>query len=271
MADASGFPLGGSAPERYEQYVAPIVAPFVTALVDAVDLYPGAAVLDLACGTGFAARAAAARVGPSGRVFGTDPDAGRLKVAEALHPRLYPDIEFTVAPADGLPYPDAGFDAVLCLQGAQLFPGLDAALAEAARVTRPGGRFAATVWADRSRSPYFEAQYEVLREYGGPDVAEDFARTLARTAEHLTGALTAAGFHDTVSREITFGITLPPLEGFSRGRLSVVPWGQGIVETRGEEALAEAGRALAARLADRTAPDGTATLPFSAILTTAVR
>ncbi|MDX3118404.1 methyltransferase domain-containing protein, partial [Streptomyces scabiei] len=100
MADATGFDLKGSAPERYEHYVAPLMAPFVTALVDAVDLYPGATVLDLACGTGFAARAAAAQAGPAGRIAGTDLNEGMLKIAVACHPRLYPDIEFTPAPAD---------------------------------------------------------------------------------------------------------------------------------------------------------------------------
>ncbi|MFF8946610.1 class I SAM-dependent methyltransferase [Streptomyces sp. NPDC014864] len=271
MADAPGFQLKGSAPERYEQYVAPIMAPFVTALLDAVDLYPGAVVLDLACGTGFAARAAAARVGPSGRVFGADVNEGMLKVAVARHPRMYPDIEFTAAPADRLPYADATFDAVVCQQGAQFFPDLDAALAEAARVTRPGGRFAATVWADRALSPYFDAQYAVIEQYGGPDVAESYAAALACTADRFTAALRTAGFHDATARETTFGITLPPLAEYGRGQLSVTPWGQEILDTRGEEILAEAGRALADRLAGHTAPDGTATLPFTATLTTAVR
>ena len=32
-----GFQLTGSAPEHYEQFLAPIMAPFVTALLDAAD------------------------------------------------------------------------------------------------------------------------------------------------------------------------------------------------------------------------------------------
>ncbi|MFI1169726.1 class I SAM-dependent methyltransferase [Streptomyces sp. NPDC020801] len=270
-ADASGFQLEGSAPERYEQHVAPIMAPFVTALLDAADLYPGATVLDLACGTGFAARTAAAQVGPSGRVFGVDINEGMLRVAEARHPRMYPDIEFTRASADDLPYPDATFDAVVCQQGVQFFPDLDAALAEAARVTRPGGRFAATVWADRSLCPYFTAQYEVIQEYGGPETAESFAGVFSCPAERLTTALRAAGFKDPAAREVTYGITLPPPAEYAPDQLSVLPWGQEILEAHGEKVLAEAGHALAARLADRTAPDGTVTLPFTTIIVTAVR
>jgi SAM-dependent methyltransferase len=103
MADESGFQLKGSAPERYERYAAPFMAPFVEAILDAVDLYPGAKVLDLACGTGFAAHAAAARVGPAGRVSGADVNTGMIGVAAEHAPRMYPDIEFIVAPPKGSP------------------------------------------------------------------------------------------------------------------------------------------------------------------------
>ncbi|GAB2996655.1 methyltransferase domain-containing protein [Streptomyces pseudoechinosporeus] len=267
----SGFQLTGSAPERYERYVAPIMAPFVEAVVDAVDLFPGATVLDLACGTGFAARVAAARVGPAGRVFGADPNESMLKVAEAHHPRMYPDIEFTAAPADQLPYADDTFDAVVCQQGAQFFPDLDAALAQTARVTRPGGRFAATVWASLDRSPYVAAMRRAVEEHGGPEEAAGFADAFSCTADRLTTALRRAGFQDVTDREVTFGITLPPLADFAAGHLSALPWGQTIIETGGQEALTNAGRTVHDLLKDHTAPDGTATFSFTSTLVTAVR
>lgn len=268
MADEPGFQLRGSAPERYEQYLAPIMTPFVTALLDAVDLCPGDTVLDLACGTGFAARAAAAQVGPAGRVHGADVNEAMLKVAVAHHPRHYPDIEFTAAPADDLPYPDATFDAVVCQQGAQFFPDLTAALKETARVTRPEGRFAATVWSPGAlTSPYFAAQHEVIEEYGGPDPAASFAAAFACTPDRLTTALHTAGFRDPKTHELTFGISLPPLAEFAPGHLSVLPWAQQILDTEGAEALTAAGQALTARLSAHA----TTTFAFTATLATATR
>ncbi|MEU6811746.1 methyltransferase domain-containing protein [Streptomyces sp. NPDC046831] len=271
MADAPGFHLRGSDPERYEQYAAPLTAPFVTAALDAVDLYPGATVLDLACGTGITARAAAAQVGPSGRVFGADVDEGMLEVARARHPRLYPDIEFTAASADALPYSDAAFDAVVCLQGAQFLPDPDAALTETARVLRPGGRCALTVWADRSRSPYFDALHDVIEQYAGPEAAAEHASLFSCSADRLTTALRTAGLREVAAHDTTSGITLSPLADFTSDHLSALPWARQITKNRGPQALAAAGRALADRLADRLAPDGSATLPFTAVLVTAVR
>ncbi|WP_030348815.1 class I SAM-dependent methyltransferase [Streptomyces sp. NRRL S-1022] len=271
MTDGSGARNGAiEGPEGYDTCSAPIMAPFVGELLDAVDLRPGATVLDLACGTGFAARAAAALVGPTGRVHGADSDAGMIRVARDLHPRLYPDIEFTVASADHLPYDTATFDAVVCQQGAQFFPRLDAGLAEAARVTRPEGRFAATVWAPVDRQPYFLAEQRALHEYGGPDALRHFVRAFVVTAEQLTTGLRAAGFTGTAHREITFGITLPPLDGYARTHLTAL-WGGLIRQAGGEDALNRAAALVREQLAGHLADDGTATLPFTALLVTATR
>ncbi|MFJ8109931.1 class I SAM-dependent methyltransferase [Streptomyces sp. NPDC096132] len=262
MADATGFHLKGSAPERYEHYVAPLMAPFVTALVDAADLYPGATVLDLACGTGFAARAAAPQVGPAGRVFGVDIDEDRLEVARARHPRLYPDIEFTAAPADDIPHRDQAFDVVLCQQGAQFFPDLDAALREAARVTRPQGRFAATVWTRMDESPYCVAQHHALRKHGGPDAAATYRTAFSCTAERLTDSLRRAGYGTTTHRDITFDIELFPLEELVPAHLSALSPSRAMTE----QTLIEAAHTIRAHL-----PEGTSTFPFTATLVTAIR
>ncbi|GLX54633.1 hypothetical protein Shyhy01_75820 [Streptomyces hygroscopicus subsp. hygroscopicus] len=252
-------------PEAYDTHSAPVMAPFVAALLDAVHPGPGEAVLDLACGTGFAARAAAALVGPTGLVRGADIDEGMIRVARARGPR----IDFTATPADRLPYDTATFDAVVCQQGAQFFPDLAAAFTEAARVTRPGGRFAATVWAPLDRQPYFLAHERALRTYA-PDALPYFLRAYVRTAEDLTTALRTAGYRDVTHRELTCDITLPPLDEYAEAHLRAL-WGGLITESGGAQALTGAARLVRDRLAAHTAPDGTATLPFTVLLVTATR
>jgi len=262
MADAHSSTEG---PEAYDTHSAPIMGPFVAALLDAVRLGPGEAVLDLACGTGFAARAAAALVGPTGEVRGADLDEGMIRVARERGP----DLDFTVAPADRLPYADAAFDAVVCQQGAQFFPDLTATLTETARVTRPGGRFAATVWAPLDRQPYFLAHERALREYA-PDALRYFTRAYVRTADQLTTALRAAGYRAPAHHELTRDITLPPLDEYAEAHLRAL-WGGLIAESGGAQALTGAARLVRDQLAAHTAPDGTATLPFTVLLVTATR
>ncbi|MER6030534.1 methyltransferase domain-containing protein [Streptomyces sp. NPDC001851] len=257
-------------PEGYDTCSAPITGPFVAELLDAAGLGPGDAVLDLACGTGFVAHAAARLVGPTGRVFGADSDEGLIRVARDRHPRLYPDIEFTVTTADRLPYDDAAFDAVVCQQGVPFFTDLAGTLTETARVTRPDGRFAATFWAPVDRQPYFLAQQRALQEYGGPVAARHFARAFSCTAEQLITALRTAGYRATAHRDVTFGIALPPLDTYAHDHLSAL-WGSLITQAGGAEALTRAARLVRDEVVGHTAPDGTATLPFTAVLVTAVR
>ncbi|MFE6283054.1 class I SAM-dependent methyltransferase [Streptomyces sp. NPDC057877] len=270
MPDETGFQLHGSAPERYEHFIAPMMAPFIEIVLDTVDLYPGAQVLDLACGTGFVARAAANRVGPTGHVAAADINEGMLKVAHAKAPHVYPDLELTLAPADRLPYEDASFDTVICQQGAQFFPDLTAALTETARVLRPDGRLALTVWAPKERCPYFAAQYEVLERYASPEDTASFRAAFSCTADRLTTAITQAGLHDVTVREFTREVHTPPLREWVPGQMASVPWTQSLTTT-GQDTMDQASQALAARLTDYETPDGTAKLPFTAVLVTAIR
>src|SRR5262245_62467106 len=73
------------AAELYERYPARyILGPWAPLLVDAAQLTAGERVLDVACGTGVVARAAAKRVGPAGRVVGIDLNPGMIAVARSL-------------------------------------------------------------------------------------------------------------------------------------------------------------------------------------------
>lgn len=106
-------------------------------------LQPGEWVVDLGCGGGIDSVLAAHRVGPSGRVTGVDTleemcertrlAAARAGVADwctAAHGEM-----------EDLPLPDDSVDVVISNGVVNLSPRKSRALAEAARVLRPGGRF----------------------------------------------------------------------------------------------------------------------------------
>jgi SAM-dependent methyltransferase len=107
-------------------------------------------VLDVGCGRGLIAVAAARRV-PQGKVTGVDiwqevdlggnsPEAIRANAeAAGVSDRL--DVD--TGDARSLPYPDASFDVVASMTAIHNIPGAEgrrAAIAEAWRVTRPGGQ-----------------------------------------------------------------------------------------------------------------------------------
>jgi SAM-dependent methyltransferase len=102
----------------------------------------GERVLDVGCGSGVVTRDIARRVGPGGRAVGIDPSPQLLVVARELTQAAGLDgqVEFREGSALHLPFPDGAFDAAIAVTVLAHTPGGEHAIAEMARVVRPGGR-----------------------------------------------------------------------------------------------------------------------------------
>src|SRR5262249_42631758 len=87
-----------------------------TRTVERLALARGAAVLDVGCGSGASALPAAAAVGPGGRVVGVDLAERLLALARAKAARRnLGNVEFRTGDMERLEFPDASFDAVICV------------------------------------------------------------------------------------------------------------------------------------------------------------
>src|SRR2546426_1217657 len=91
---------------RYDRGFASVTTQSVTPLLDAARVAKGARVLDVACGPGYAAAAAAAR-----GAIATGVDFSSEMVAEARG--RYPGIEFLEGDAEQLAFSNSNFDAVV--------------------------------------------------------------------------------------------------------------------------------------------------------------
>ncbi len=123
--------------------IATLIVPVAERLCDTADLRAGSTVLDVACGSGNAALAAA-RLGCD--VTGIDYvpallDRGRERAAAE---RV--DLALRHGDAEEIPFPDESFDAVLSVFGSMFAPDHRRAAAEIVRVTRPGGTIALASW-----------------------------------------------------------------------------------------------------------------------------
>jgi SAM-dependent methyltransferase len=95
-------------------------------------------VVDVGCGPGTAARAAARR---GARVTGVDPSASMLRVARAVTHRG--DVTWAEGTAEQLPVPDGSATVVWALATVHHWRDVTKALAQAYRVLAPGGRLLA--------------------------------------------------------------------------------------------------------------------------------
>ena len=100
----------------------------------------GSRVLDVASGSGDLAAAFAKRAGPTGQVWMTDINAAMLGVGRDKMIDTGVFAPLALCDAEKLPFPSETFDCVSVAFGLRNMTRKDAALAEMARVTRPGGR-----------------------------------------------------------------------------------------------------------------------------------
>lgn len=261
MGDDSGFQIQQVAAEAYARETAVFMQPLVDVLLDVAGVASGDHVLDVACGTGLAARSAARVVGSSGRVSGADVNAAMIAVAQRGQATV-PEISWHVAGADDMPFDDATFDVVLAQQGIQFFPDLPRAVREMARVARPGGSVSATTWTAVEDSPVLHAQYAALTELVPGDAATTFPAAFRLTGPELVAAWTAAGLVDVETEAVAPLVTLPAYGEHVLAHITATPWGADVLAQP-----PDAQQAFVARvrdlLATYTRDDGAVVAPFS--------
>jgi SAM-dependent methyltransferase len=152
------------------------------------DLHPGEVVLDLGAGAGADVLISARRVGPTGKAYGLDMTDEMLELARANAARAGAEnVEFLKGYLEDIPLPDGAVDVVISNCVINLAGDKDLVFAEAARVLKPGGRFAVSdVIADAGMDAATRA-----------DVAAWTGCVAgALTREAFAGGLRAAGFAD---------------------------------------------------------------------------
>jgi demethylmenaquinone methyltransferase/2-methoxy-6-polyprenyl-1,4-benzoquinol methylase len=166
---------------------------------DLAGLRPGDSALDVATGTGDLAMALSRRVGPEGRVVGSDFSERMLELARAKAPEL----EFEHGNALELSYADAEFDAATVGFGARNFADLARGLSEMTRVVRPGGRVVVLEFTTPTRPPlswFFQLWFDRLvpllgRVAGDPDAYAYLPNSVKRFPDPrgLAAAMAAVG------------------------------------------------------------------------------
>jgi SAM-dependent methyltransferase len=131
---------------------------------------PGERVLELACGPGGVGLAAAALVAPEGEVVLSDVAAAMTAIAAARVEAFgLRNVRTRDLDLEDIDEPDGSFDVVLCREGLMLVPDPVRAAREIARVLRPGGRVALTVWGPRARNPWLGLVFDAASaQFGTP-------------------------------------------------------------------------------------------------------
>jgi SAM-dependent methyltransferase len=191
--------------DAYDRYMGRYSRPLAEQFVDLVEVGPGHRVLDVGCGPGVLTAPLVERCGAE-NVAAVDPSAPFVEAARAR----FPGVDVREATAEALPFGDGLFDAALAQLVVHFMTDPVAGLREMGRVTRPGGRVAASVWDNAGSSGPLEVFWRAAQEVD-PDAHDE--GLLPGTREgHLAELASAAGLCEITSTSLTVSVRFGSFE-----------------------------------------------------------
>jgi SAM-dependent methyltransferase len=217
-------------------------------MLDLARVGEGARVLDIAAGSGGQTIDAARRAGASGAVLATDISSNILAHAEAAARAAgLANVATRVMDGEQLEVEAGAFDAAISRLGLMYLPDKGSALAQARAALRPGGRYAALVFAEADRNRFFSLPISIIRSRAAlPPPAPGMPGPFS--AVGLQELLESAGFSEVVVHRVEAPLRLADaaecarLERDSFGALHQML--AGLDDGAREETWAEIGRAL---------------------------
>jgi SAM-dependent methyltransferase len=193
---------------EYHQAFGSLTIQAIDPLLAAVRLKSGMTFLDIASGPGYVAAAASKR---GAVVLGVDFSAAMVAHAQQLHP----NVEFRQGDAEQLPLGTGLFDAAAMNFGILHLGQPEAALVEAQRVLRGGGRYAFSVWAKPEETIGFGIVLRAVELHGEPRVELPEGPAFFRFSdpEECTQALLIAGFESPTVTKVPQTWRLPAGDG----------------------------------------------------------
>lgn len=152
---------------RADDWLAQMLTPVSTVLLDRVAPQTGERVLDVGCGAGQTTMEVARRVGQGGRVVGVDVSSPLLALAEERKGEL-PQLQFVKGDAQTHAFAPASFDLVMSRFGVMFFADPVAAFTNLANATASGGRLGFVCWRSIIENPWFGRPLAALAQHVEP-------------------------------------------------------------------------------------------------------
>ena len=223
-------------------------------LIEHIHPEPGETILEIAAGPGETGFLAAERIGPKGRLISTDLSPSMVEAARrGAEDRQLTNVECRVMDAQRLDLPDDSVDAAISRLGLMLVPDPRAALAEARRVLRLGGRLAYAVMGTPDRNQWMSLMVGALSQAGRAPVGANpfelggvFGLSSPRVNEEL---LAEAGFTDVDAEELAGTMHFDSVDDYWQLQSAVAGPVRVTVGQMSDEEIATARAALAQMMA----------------------
>ena len=196
---------------KYDEQLRRNAEPVTQRMLELASINKGDWVLDIASGTGEPAIPAAHRVGPSGKVIGTDLADDMLAVArDKAKQQQVDNIEFHCVDGEILTFEPEKFHAATIRWGLMFMPNPVSCLRQAHTVLKKDGRLIVSCWAEPERNPFFTHVMSILGQFmklpqppaGSPGV---FAFA---DPDRLISVIQESGFHDIELEDLAISMVV---------------------------------------------------------------
>ncbi|MCH8330704.1 MAG: class I SAM-dependent methyltransferase [Bacteroidetes bacterium] len=151
--------------EKWDELTMKFLQPHGEEIIRMTDPKGSDYVLDIAAGTGEPGLTIASML-EDGKVIVTDLSDGMIRIAsEKATARGLTNLETKLADACELPFDDNTFDVISCRFGFMFFPDMLLAAQEMARVLKPGGKVATTVWGNPEQNFWITCMVQNIKKY----------------------------------------------------------------------------------------------------------
>jgi ubiquinone/menaquinone biosynthesis C-methylase UbiE len=195
--------------QRRDELLKRGAAPVTERMLDMAGIRSGHHVLDIASGVGEPSLTAARRVGPGGRVVGTDLTDAMLNYArQKAAQQGIGNIEYHCVDGETLDFAANSFDAVTCRWGLMFMPEPAACLKLAHGVMKDNARLAVACWTAPDQNPFVGLLIQVLAnhmELPKPPAGTPGIFALA-DPERLQQLIESAGFCNVVLESVEIDV-----------------------------------------------------------------